>query len=172
VNGAVPSLAIGALALWACSPSKTPAVAADWRRVPVSIELRLAERSPGPRLVPAVVHGQRATLYLHPEPHLSNTDIARVEAVKSRIGQGLILEVWFTRAGARKLADLTGGHIGDSLAVVINSVVVAVPIIRDTLNSGTGMPYDIGVPLGPKEADQLAQAVSQTWTPRPRKASR
>jgi hypothetical protein len=70
------------------------------------------------------------------------------------------------------LADLTGGHIGDSLAVVINSVVVAVPIIRDTLNSGTGMPYDIGVPLGPKEADQLAQAVSQTWTPRPRKASR
>jgi preprotein translocase subunit SecD len=160
-----------ALASWACSPSKKIETVADWRRVPVSIELRLAQRSPGPELVPAAVHGQRNTVYLHSESGVSNSDIARAEAVKSRIGQGLILEVWLTRAGARKMADLTRRHIGDSLAVLINSVVVSVPIIQDTLGSDTAMPYDIGVPLGPEEADQLALAVSQTWPPAQRKAS-
>ncbi|HEX6433389.1 MAG TPA: hypothetical protein VFZ87_04080, partial [Gemmatimonadales bacterium] len=45
------------LTFLACSPSKKPEVVADWRRVPVSIELRLAEGSSGPGLVPAAVHG-------------------------------------------------------------------------------------------------------------------
>jgi preprotein translocase subunit SecD len=150
------------MACWACSASEK-AKAADWQQVPVSIELRLAEGSPAPGLVPAVVHGQGRTVYLHSEPRISNTDIARVEAVKTRIGQGLILQVWLTRAGAKRLAELTGRHIGDSLAVLINSIVVSVPPIQDTLDSGTQMPNDIGVPLGPEEAGELAQAVSKTW---------
>jgi preprotein translocase subunit SecD len=167
----VPSLAICALAAWTCSPSKKIEPVADWRRVPVSIELRLVERSPGPELVPTAVHGQRNTVYLHPETQLSNADIARVGATKSRIGQGLILEVWLTTAGARRMADLTRRHVGDSLAVLINSAVVAVPTIQGSLDAGTQMPYDIGVPLGPKEAGQLARAVSQTWPPAQRKAA-
>jgi preprotein translocase subunit SecD len=155
----------------ACSPDKPQAVA-DWRRVPVSIELRVAEHSSGAGLVPAAVHGQGKTVYLHPETGLSNTHIARVEAIKSRIGQGLILEVWLTSAGARRIADLTGRHIGDGLAIMINSVVVAVPTIQDTLNPGTRMPFKVGVPLGPKESGQLEHAISQTWRPVPRKVAR
>jgi preprotein translocase subunit SecD len=151
------------LGSWACSTSKRIEPAADWRRVPVSIELRLAEASPAPGLVPAVVHGEGGTVYLHPEIQLSNADIARVEAVKTRIGQGLILQVWLTRAGAERMAELTRRHIGDSLAVRINSVVVSVPMIQQALNSGTHMPNDIGVPLRPEEASQLAQAVAKTW---------
>jgi preprotein translocase subunit SecD len=158
----VTSFLVCGLATWACSPKKTETVA-DWRRVPVSIELRMAERSSGAGLVPAVVHGQGKTVYLHPEKGLSNTHIAKVEAIKSRIGQGLILEVWLTSAGARRIADLTGRHIGDGLAILINSVVVAVPTIQDTLSPGTRMPFKVGVPLGPKETGQLAQAVSRTW---------
>jgi preprotein translocase subunit SecD len=168
----VPSFLTCLTFLWACSPSKKVEPVADWRRVPVSIELRLAEGSAGPELVPAVVHGQRKTVYLRPEPRLSNTDIARVAAIKSRIGQGLILEVWLTRAGGRRMAEMTGRHIGDSLAILINSVLISVPLIRDTLGPGTQHPFDIGVPLGPKEADQLARAVSQTWPSSPRKASK
>jgi preprotein translocase subunit SecD len=151
--------------LCACSPAeKTKAV--DWRRVPVSIELRLAERSPAAGLVPAVVHGQSNTLYLHRDPQLSNTDITRVEATKARIGQGLILDVWLTRDGARRMADLSRRHMGSKLAVLIDSVVVSVPTIQDTLDLGTGVPFEIGVPLGPEETVQLARAVSQTWPAR------
>jgi preprotein translocase subunit SecD len=153
------------VALPACS-SPDKVAPPNWNQVPVSIELRLAEGAPGSGLTPARVYGQGKTVYLHPKSGLSNRDIARVEAVKTRIGQGLILQVWHTKAGAQRLAQLTARHIGDSLAILINSVVVAVPMIRETINPGTRSPSDIGVPLQPKEANQLALAVSKTWPAR------
>ena len=132
----------------------------------MSIELRLAEGAAAPGLVPRTVYGQGRKVYLHPKAELSNDDIARVEATKTRIGEGLILDVWHTAAGARRLSQLTSQHIGDSLAVLINSVVVAVPRIEQTLNPGTRTPSAMGVPLEPKEAGQLASAVSKTWPQR------
>jgi preprotein translocase subunit SecD len=160
------AISLWVIASWACSPSTGKAKAApDWRRVPVSLELRLAEGAPAPGLVPATVYGQGATVYLHPEVQVSNSHIARVEAVKTRLGKGLILEVWLTKAGAERLAGVTGRHIGDSLAVLINSVVVSVPIIQETLGRDTKLPNSIGVPLGAEEAEQLAAAVSKTWPP-------
>ncbi len=157
------------LFLSACSSADHKVTAPNWSQVPVSIELRLAEGAPASGLTPAKVYGQGKTVYLHPKPELSNSDIARVEAVKTRIGQGLILQVWHTKVGARRLAELTARHIGDSLAILINSVVVAVPMIRETINPGTRSPSDIGVPLQPKEASQLALSVSKTWPVRERR---
>jgi preprotein translocase subunit SecD len=156
--------------LLACSSGGGKAAAPpDWQRVPVSIEFRLAKGAPGPDLVPAAMYGQGDTVYLDRKAQLSNSDIARVEAEQTRIGKGLILHVWHTKAGAQRIADLTAHHIGDSLAILINSVVVAIPTIQQPLNPGTRMPSDIGVPLEPKEAMQLAAAISKTW---PRKANR
>jgi preprotein translocase subunit SecD len=152
--------------LTACSRAeKTKAV--DWRQVPVSIELRLAQSAPAAGLVPTPLYGRADTVYVHRDPELSNTQIARVEATKARIGQGLILDVWLTRDGARRMADLSRRHMGSKLAVLIDSVVVSVPTIQDTLDLGTGMPFDVGVPLGPDETEQLARAVSETWPARP-----
>jgi preprotein translocase subunit SecD len=131
----------------------------------VSLELRLAKSAPEPDLVPAVVYGQPDTLYLHPEAQLSNSHIARVEAAKTMGEKGLVLAVWLTKAGARQLADVTGQHIGDTLAVLINSVVVSAPVIQETMGGDTKLPNHIGVPLGPAEAGQLAVAVSKTWPP-------
>ena len=152
------------LTLPACSGSgDKPAAKPDWGRVPVAVELRLAQGASGPQLVGREVYGQGRTVYLNPQAQISNADIARAEAVKTRIGKGLILQVWYTKSGARKIAELTRQHIGDSLAVLINSVVVAIPIIREPINAGTQTSSDIGVPLEPKEANQLALAVSKTW---------
>ena len=150
------------LTLTSCSSEKAEP-AANWSQVPISIELRLADGAPSPGLEAKTVYGQGKKIYLHPKAELSNTDIARVEATQTRIGQGLILDVWYTSAGARRLSQLTSQHVGDSLAVLINSVVLAVPRIEQTLNPGTQTPSSIGVPLEPKEAGQLAQAVSKTW---------
>jgi len=159
-------LSVGLLivASWACSPS-SKVRAPNWERVPVSLELRLAESSPGPRLVAATVHGQGKTVYLRPEALLSKGDIARVEALKTRIGKGIILQVWLTKAGGSRVKETTGRHIGDSLAVLIDSVVVAVPVIQEAIGGDPSLPNDIGVPLEPKEAQQLAAAVSKTWPP-------
>jgi preprotein translocase subunit SecD len=151
-----------------CSTEKAEP-AANWSRVPVAIELRLAQAAAGPGLEARKVYGQGRTVYLHPQVELSNSDIARVEALQTRIGKGVILQVWHTKAGARRMAELTSKHIGDSLAILINSVVVSVPRIQDTINPGTTSSSDIGVPLEPKEAGQLARAVSQTWPARARR---
>src|SRR5688572_33030864 len=123
------AMCLSVIASWGCSPD-AKARAPDWKRVPVSLELRLAEGSPAPGLVPAAVYGQGKTVYLHPEAQLSNRDIARVEAIQTRIGKGLILQVWLTKAGAARIKKVTGSHIGDSLAVLIDSVVVSVPRIH------------------------------------------
>jgi preprotein translocase subunit SecD len=152
------------LTMTSCSTSaERAAVKPEWSRVPVAIELRVAQGASGPELIRREVYGQSKTVYLHPQAQISNADVARVEAVKTRIGQGLILQVWYTKSGARKIAELTRQHIGDSLAVLINSVVVATPVIQETINPGTQTSSDIGVPLEPKEANQLALAVSKTW---------
>jgi preprotein translocase subunit SecD len=160
------------IAALACSSSSERAKAVDWRQVPVSIEMRLAKGAAGPGMVRAPVYGQGKIIYVGAEPELSNAHIARVEAVKTRIGEGLILEVWLTKAGAKRIADLTSNHIGDSLAIVVNSVVLSVPVIRETIDPGTQRPSDIGVPLPAKEAGQLARAVSQTWPAVPAKGAR
>ena len=156
------------IASGACSPSREKENRApDWQRVPVSLELRLAESAPAPGLLPAVVYGQPDTLYLHPQPRLLDGHIARVEAAKTMGEKGLVLAVWFTKAGARQLTDMTGNHIGDTLAVLINSVVVSAPVIQETMGSDTKLPTHIGVPLDPAAARQLALAISKTWPPAP-----
>ena len=157
------ALCVWVVAFWACSPSSEKVKPADWRQVPVSIEMSLAKGAPGAGLVPTPVYGQGTTVYVRSEPELSNTHVARVEAVQTRIGKGLILQVWLTKAGADRIADLTAHHIGDSLAILVNSVVVSVPIIQEALDPGTKLPSDIGVPLGPEESRQLALAVAKTW---------
>ena len=159
----VHSLLFAVLFLPACSPSHHKARALDWQQVPVAIELRLASGAPSSGLVPAAVYAQSDTVYLHPESEISNRQIARVEAAKTMGGRGLVLSVWLTAAGAKRMADMTAHHIGDSLAVLVNSVVVSVPPIQDTVDLGTKLPSQIGVPLGPEEARQLALAVSKTW---------
>jgi preprotein translocase subunit SecD len=167
------ALSVCVIAYGACSPSGDKADAApDWRRVPVSLELSLAESAPAPGLEPAMVYGQPDTLYLHPQPRLSGDHIARVEAAKTMGEKGLVLAVWFTKAGARQLADMTGNHIGDTLAVLINSVVVSAPVIQETMGGDTKLPSHIGVPLDPTAARQLALAISKTWPPVPAASKR
>ena len=50
--------------------------------------------------------------------------------------------------------------------VLIHSVVMAVPVIQQTIGRGPNLPIDIGVPIEPKEAQQLAASVVKTWPPR------
>jgi preprotein translocase subunit SecD len=157
------ALSLAVTAFWACSTEGKANAAPDWKRVPVSLELRLAKGSPAPGLIAARVYGQAKKVYLHPETQLSNRDIVRVEAVQTRIGKGLILQVWLTKAGSARIKQVTGRHLGDSLAVLIDSVVVAVPVIQQAIGGDPKLPNDIGVPLEPKEAQQLAAAVARTW---------
>jgi preprotein translocase subunit SecD len=62
---------------------------------------------------------------------------------------------------------VTGKHVGDSLAVLIDSAVLSIPIIQQAIGGNSKLPLDMGVPLQPKEAQQLAAAVAKTWPSAP-----
>ena len=160
------------LASWACAPPGQDAVSSpDWERVPVSIELRLAEEEPGPELTAAVVYGEGDTVYLHPTAELSSEQITHAQSVAPLQGQGLVVSLWLTEEGNNRWAAVMASHSGQHLAVLINSVVVAPPAIIapppegivDTVGPTPAIPVQVGVPLPPEEASQLAEAISETW---------
>lgn len=151
-------LGLSSLAYSACShPNARP----NWQQVPVSLDLRLAEGAPAPGLTPAPVYGEGDTVYLHSEEQLSNADIAHVRALNQP--EQLVLRLWFTEEGAKRMANVTAGHVQDSLAVLINSVVVAVSIIQEPIHPLPDEPHYLGLHLPSKEASQLAKAVLETW---------
>jgi hypothetical protein len=161
-----------AVALSACAGATSGRdVHADWGRVPVTIELRLAVPAPGPGLVPAVVYGRGDTTYLDPRALLANPHITRAEALV--IPEGLAVNAWLTPEGKRRERELMTRHIGEHVAVLINSTVVAEPAVvvgdppRVTVPARPDMdvPVTITVPVARKQADQLARAISETWPP-------
>jgi hypothetical protein len=146
---------------WACRPPAETAPGPNWQQVPVLIELRLAASAPSPGLTPAAVYGEPDTVYLHSKVELANEHVARIEPLE--LPDGLVLQVWLTGEGAQRLWKVTAGHIGDSLAILINSVVISVPIIQEALTPHFERPSQLTVPLQAAQAKQLANAVSKTW---------
>ncbi|MBA2458346.1 MAG: hypothetical protein H0V43_05230 [Gemmatimonadales bacterium] len=100
---------------------------------------------------------------------LGNKQIVRAESLEQP--HGLAVNFWLTGDGKDRLERLKARHIGEHVAVLINSVVVASPAlivgqpesIGDTLPLTSESPLTVLIPLPPDEAEQLAEAVSQTW---------
>jgi preprotein translocase subunit SecD len=93
---------------------------------------------------------------------LSNAQIARAESLQRP--QGLVVTLLLTDEGRDQLRELTSAHIGDHLAVLINSTVVSEPaIIVDTLGRTRAMPSQVTINLPEEQARQLTRALSQTW---------
>jgi preprotein translocase subunit SecD len=157
-------LCLCSLAYWACS---LPKARPNWEQAPVSLEFRLAESAPASGLTPAAVYGERDTVYLHSEVQLSNNEIARAEPVEQPTGMGL--RVWLTEEGSKRISRMTAEHIGDRLAVVINSQVVSASVIVAAFKSTPETPTLVVLQLPPEHASQLAKAVSETWPTRPSK---
>jgi preprotein translocase subunit SecD len=167
VRNVVPNRFLLSLIAIACSSPRQQRPP-DWSQVPVSVEMALAQGAPGQGLLPSIVYGQGHTVYLDPHARIGSADIARVEATKAMTGTGLVLDVWLTKSGAKRLAELTGKHIGDSLAVLVDSVVLSVPPILDTINIGNRLPnpFSVGVPMPYEDARKVAAAVAKTWPAR------
>ena len=154
---------------WACgAPGPDPIPSPDWRQVPVSIELRLAQSSPAPGLIAAVVYGGGDTVYLNSKVELPSIQISRAEAQDQP--NGLAINLWHTEEGRDQWKRLQAEHVGEHLAVLVNSVVVAPPAIiagvpKDMVDAeyAPDTPLTVMVPLPREQAKDLAQAVSQTW---------
>lgn len=120
------------------------------------IELRLVRDQPGPGLRPVEFEGN--TLYLEPEPLITDRDLERVDPYV-RPGQ-LFLRLRLTAAAAERMLAATAAEIGTPLAIIIDSEVRSAPVIR----TGIGGPGSaMTVPVSEEEADRLAALVRARW---------
>jgi preprotein translocase subunit SecD len=103
----------------------------------VKVEFRLAEAAPAEGLTEATEQGTNKKVYLHKIADLTNSDIERAKLGKDADGKPVV-EISFTKDGGKKMAKLTGDHIGKSLAILIDGKVIMAPRINDPI-SGSAM---------------------------------
>ncbi len=113
------------------------------------------------RLVPGTTEtreGERDACYLlMEEPSVSGSDLkdARPGVDSSRLGSSSVVNFEFNIKGAREFSQLTGAHIGEPMAIVLEGSVASAPIIRDKI-------FARGVIEGnfsPQEATDLANVL-------------
>lgn len=98
----------------------------------VKVEFRRAETKNAEGLVEAKVEGTRTKVYLHKEADATNKDIASARVFEGD-NKKVLIEVTFTKDGAKKIATLSGEHKGKPVAVVIDGKVVCAPVLRAPL---------------------------------------
>ncbi len=123
--GAAAAMALIAVAL--VSRSTVPVVLAA-----VRFEVRLAEDSPVAGFEPIQLPTGR-TVYLHPQPVVSNADIAATQIVPVSGTSAFDVEVRFNAEGAEKMVRAMRGHVGKPIAILIDGAVVGVPVLRSPI---------------------------------------
>jgi preprotein translocase subunit SecD len=98
--------------------------APTWRPV----EFRLAERSPGAGLTPAKIANQTDTIYLHQKIELDDRDFSGADIEKGPYGQWSV-SLKLNPGGEKKVRVLTQKYRKRTLAIIVNGVVVAAPVI-------------------------------------------
>jgi preprotein translocase subunit SecD len=121
-------MAMFVLALLGCGGDSPP-------QDEVRIEFRLAETEAGAGLTEAVVAGGVQRYFLHDELILGNADVAAAQ-VEPGLAGGAQVGLKLREAGAARVARVTADNIGKRVAILVDGVVVAAPVIRDTIPGG------------------------------------
>jgi preprotein translocase subunit SecD len=132
----VPIVALVALALIATGVLGTrfwSSGAVDVQAAAVRFEVRLAEENPTGGSHEVKIGQSGATIYLHDEPVVTNSDIE--SAAMMQVGSVFSVTVEFTAEGAEKMRLATQSHIGRRLAILVDGEVVAVPTIRGAVST-------------------------------------
>jgi hypothetical protein len=101
----------------------------------VRFEARLAEDTPGLGLREVRMPGAGRTIYLHPEPVVTNSDIAQARLVEGDGGVTFSVAITFTADGAAKMLRATQGHINRPLAILFDGEVALAPTVRAPMST-------------------------------------
>lgn len=101
----------------------------------VRFEVRLAEERPANGLQEVVMGDAGRTIYLHPEPIVTNSDIARAEVRPGDGASPFAVAITFNAGGAAKVLQATQSHIGRLLAILIDGKLVAAPVLRSPITT-------------------------------------
>ena len=115
-------------------------------RVPAEDVLLYSERSTGPNKKP------RQPYLLKKRTVLSGALLIDARVNFSQFGEPHV-SITFNRQGDRKFAQLTGEHVGERMAIVLDNVVYSAPVIREKIEGGRAQ---ISGSFTPEEAHDLA----------------
>jgi preprotein translocase subunit SecD len=138
------TLAILSLATAACSAVAGPAL---------KFEIRRAEVKPGAGLIEATVAGGGSKVYLHAKADIVAADIAEARATPEAKPA---VEVVFTEAGRKKIAQLTKEHVGKPIAIMIDGKIIAAPTVRSTIETDAMITGS----FTRDEADRIARGIN------------
>lgn len=99
----------------------------------VRFEVRLAENKPGPGLRAAEISGTDRPIYLHEEVVVTNGDISAARVIP--VGDAYAVSIEFNKAGAKKMREATGKHIGKPVAILLDGQVVMAPVLRSPIDT-------------------------------------
>lgn len=123
---------------------------------PVAFEVRLAEITPASGLTEATLSAAPAqTVYLHPDPLLTNADLESAAAVDLDGQTGI--EFSTTAVGGARLRQATAANIGKHLAILIDGEVRIAPRITVAIG-GKGV---ITGDFSPVDAERIAAGMMQ-----------
>lgn len=131
VAATVTVIALAFAALWF---QAWPPGGATLQAAAVRFEVRLAEDVAAAGLSEARVGGSDRVVYLHPDPVVTNADIAQ-SRVAGDEPSGFGVSVEFNAAGAEKMRLATAGHIGRPLAILIDGEVAMAPTLRSPITT-------------------------------------
>jgi preprotein translocase subunit SecD len=100
----------------------------------VRFEVRLAETEPAPGLVVARLADSGQIIYLHQELIVTNDDIAQ-SWVRQDSPDRFGVSVELLEAGAERMRQATGAHLGRPVAILIDGHVVTAPVVRSEISN-------------------------------------
>jgi|GEM_PF-6985491 len=151
------------VAVAGCAPASiaqlepgTSSMAADTSPL---IEFRLVHDAPAPGRMQVEYAGE--VVYLDAQPIISDADLREVHP--EVLTRGLLVNMRLTPEGARRMARVTAENIGGRMALLLESRVVDMPVIRSPVGSTADVPALAVVGLPDSEAERVAQRISRRW---------
>lgn len=86
----------------------------------------------GGRLPAATVGSERRQIYLAPDAIVTTADVADARVTDAGGGRFSVI-VRFTEQGSSRMAAATGKHIGRRVAIVLDGVVLAAPVVKSPI---------------------------------------
>jgi preprotein translocase subunit SecD len=138
-----------------------PATVAGAQDVPASVEFRFVVDCRAAGASPPVKDVRRGESYcLSGKVLLDETDIDRAEATVAGAGDPA-LRLRFTKDGAKRLLEATRRRVGERLGMVVNSRLLAAPLIRGPLSQEVVL---AGL-RSTEDAEALARALNRKIPP-------
>ena len=98
------------------------------------------ENTPPPDSIPTdceVRRGAKGEWYVLKKPALLTGDHIETASVRQEATYRLVVAMSFDSQGARTFAEITGAHVGDRLAILLDDVVQSAPNIREKIHGGS-----------------------------------